>query len=213
MLEKTVGVNHIHTFKVLHIIKANFNLMIGILWDQWLMQHALQHKQLERLNGPNQCWLVTKSDRLALEHHVWCTNAPPTPPNTRMDPSDQQLSTRQSMPTQPSWLTVQHIREYGIALLRAACSNKKYTTTEINTINKCRIYMQAETLSDMCNIQGTALDNQGIYHLHKNPDPFTLWHPTGLWSKQAPPGPKQWKIWNTFVHQEFTTCTKSNTLW
>lgn len=72
--------------------------------------------------------------------------------------------------------------------------------------------MQAETLSDIYNIQGTALDNQVIYHFHKNPDPFTLLNPT-LWSKQAPPGPKQWKIWNKFVHQEFTTSTKSNTLW
>lgn len=179
----------------------------GTLHIELLLRHYRSQQ------GPMyKCRLVTKSDRLALEHNVWCTNAPPTPPNTRMDPSDQQLSTRQSMPTQPSRLTVQPIREHNFALICTARSNKKYTATEINAINKCRIYMQAETLSDIYNIQGTALDNQVIYHFHKNPDPFTLLNPT-LWSKQAPPGPKQWKIWNKFVHQEFTTSTKSNTLW
>jgi predicted transcriptional regulator len=48
MLEKKPGNNSIDKLRVIHLIEADFNLPLGILWGRRLMQHAEQHNALGR---------------------------------------------------------------------------------------------------------------------------------------------------------------------
>ena len=49
MLQKTPGLNHIEKLRVIRIIEADFNLMIGILWGKRLLEHSKTWKKLGNL--------------------------------------------------------------------------------------------------------------------------------------------------------------------
>mgnify|MGYP000208384865 CR=1 FL=1 len=64
-----------------------------------------------------------------------------------------------------------------------------WTTLQLEQINRVRIHLQIECLSDMCNAQGTLM--------RRKPTSQSTMH----WPRQPSPGPKSWKIWNTFMLQ------------
>ena len=49
MLQKTPGLNHIEKLRVINIIEANFNLMIGMLWGKRLLEHNEALNKLDDL--------------------------------------------------------------------------------------------------------------------------------------------------------------------
>ena len=79
---------------------------------------------------------------------------------------------------------------------------------EKDQVNFCRLYIQAETLADLCNIEGTEI-NENCFNSQNT-------HMGGvgktLWTKQAKPGHDQWTIFKSFIRKTFCRTQHTNQL-
>jgi hypothetical protein len=62
-----------------------------------------------------------------------------------------------------------------------------YTESEIQGINRCRLYLQVECLLDICNADGVMLDPELLEKA-----PIVTSTSTIQWPYQGPPGPRSW---------------------
>ena len=103
---------------------------------------------------------------------------------------------------------VRHRRVGDCALMeRAMNSTKPYSKPDIIRINRVRLYLQVECLSEICDADGVALQNSMWDHDY----PDVMSQSTMLWPVQPLPGPKTWKVWYRFILREFTHTTSGYT--
>jgi hypothetical protein len=69
-----------------------------------------------------------------------------------------------------------------------------YTDSETEGINRCRLYLQVECLSDICTAEGASLNPR----LRDKPPAVTSTS-TIHWPRQGLPGPRSWAIWCRFL--------------
>jgi hypothetical protein len=81
-----------------------------------------------------------------------------------------------------------------------------YTDSEIQGINRCRLYLQVECLSDICAADGVRLD-PGI----QEKAPTVTSRSTIQWQCQGLPGPRSWAIRHRFL-KTYTRDSASNRL-
>ena len=86
-------------------------------------------------------------------------------------------------------------RDEGImdVLVNALTSNNT-TEDEILIINRCRLYLQIVTLSDICCSDGLRIDHD-IYVGERNEDRKSRW----IWPEQARPNTKEWETWKRTI--------------
>ena len=46
MIEKVTGVDKLDRLRMIHLLQADFNMILGILWSQRMMKNAREHKAL-----------------------------------------------------------------------------------------------------------------------------------------------------------------------
>jgi hypothetical protein len=66
-------------------------------------------------------------------------------------------------------------------------------------INRCRLYLQVECLSDITTSDGTRITSEWISPTSKRSS-----RSTKSWPIQGDPGPEAWKIWGNYLNQAFT---------
>jgi hypothetical protein len=79
-----------------------------------------------------------------------------------------------------------------------------YTDSETQGINRCRLYLQVECLSDIYTADGVSLDPR----LRDKPPTVTS-ASTIQWPRQGLPGPRSWAIWRRFL-KTYTRDSASN---
>jgi hypothetical protein len=79
------------------------------------------------------------------------------------------------------------------------------TTEKLRNINHCRLFLQAETLSDLCTAQGDRLHPLILSHFSARP----LSRPTKFFPIQAKPGLRQWMHFTAFVRKAFCGNSRS----
>ena len=89
-------------------------------------------------------------------------------------------------------------RENDVILMEKAISIYGDSPTKLDRINRVRMYLQVECLSDIWNASGTCIANKPMIHSDM------------LWPNIAEPGPKSYEAWRDFL-KEFTH-DKSNKL-
>jgi hypothetical protein len=67
-------------------------------------------------------------------------------------------------------------------------------------INRCRLYLQVECISDICNADGSRILEDWKF---ANDDPPS--HSTKSWPRQGDPGEEAWHIWRSFLGKAFGT--------
>jgi hypothetical protein len=83
----------------------------------------------------------------------------------------------------------------------------KMSRKEQILINRCRIFLQVETISDIANAEGTHIKKAWFNPNDKKPS-----HSNLDWPGQGDPGSEAWKIWKTFLTRTYTTNDMTNTL-
>ena len=68
------------------------------------------------------------------------------------------------------------------------------TESEILTLNRCRLYLQVVTLSDICCSDGLSID-RAIYLGERYEDRKSRW----IWPEQARPSTKEWENWKRIM--------------
>jgi hypothetical protein len=88
---------------------------------------------------------------------------------------------------------------------RAMSSTKPWSAPDIVArINRARLYLQVECLSEICDADGVELQHS---MWNKN-QPGVISRSTMLWPVQPCPGPKTWKVvWYRFLQRGFTHTT------
>ena len=76
-----------------------------------------------------------------------------------------------------------------------------YTTFDLQCINRVRMYLQVECLSDIANAAGTQLD-AGLVHTKT---PNTMSTSTELWPVQGQPGRRSWSVWRRFLRDNYVS--------
>jgi hypothetical protein len=67
-------------------------------------------------------------------------------------------------------------------------------------INRCRLFLQVECISDISNAEGTKIRSEWLHgNLPKDA------HSTKNWPLQGDPGEEAWRIWKQFLERQFTT--------
>jgi hypothetical protein len=72
------------------------------------------------------------------------------------------------------------------------------TIEELSALNRCRIYLQAYFLSDICTGDGLTL-LEDAWKGKRFKVPFK----TNAWPNQQKPSPKDWTLWQTFIKRAF----------
>ena len=72
----------------------------------------------------------------------------------------------------------------------------KYTQVEKTYLNRCRIFLKVETLSDLVNAAGTHLLSASYFCMEEAILPTTV-----LWPHQPRPGPKHRSLWQKFLDE------------
>jgi hypothetical protein len=85
----------------------------------------------------------------------------------------------------------------------------RYTEADSKRINRCRIYLRAEFVSDICNVTGTHV-RDASFKLTEEGRNIT----NELWPRQPRPGPIHRRVWKRFI-REICNDNKSliQTLW
>jgi hypothetical protein len=96
----------------------------------------------------------------------------------------------------PNFITPSPKRHHDVILMDTFHQrlHQKFTDTDIQMINRCRIYLKAETLADIVNMEGTQIQ---IAALNCSPE-GRLANDT-LWPLQKQPGNKHIKQWQRFI--------------
>ena len=90
-------------------------------------------------------------------------------------------------------------RENDICLMQQLIGHNNFTKKQIAAINRCRIYLQALTLSDIANGTGsfvTKMAYEGIKDQHRK----SKW----IWPNQAKPQKKDWRLWKDAIEMIWT---------
>ena len=75
-------------------------------------------------------------------------------------------------------------------------------------VNYCRLFLQVETLSEICTVEGKTLATQCMDQTDRT-CPSTS---NSLWPKQGLPGKKQWKTFDNFIRKTYCRTQDSDTL-
>jgi hypothetical protein len=81
-----------------------------------------------------------------------------------------------------------------------------FTDGEMRSINRCRMYLQVECLSDVCTADGLTTD-PGLQA--QSPTVTSL--STIKWPQQGLPGPRSWAVWRRFL-RPYTRDSTNNRL-
>jgi hypothetical protein len=79
-----------------------------------------------------------------------------------------------------------------------------FSTADVKRINRCRMYLRAETLADISNAEGTSI-RQDCWELEETGRN----HTDELWPRQPRPGPEHRRTWKRFLRE---TCNENCTL-
>ena len=87
-------------------------------------------------------------------------------------------------------------RCHDFALMDKIIQTDEFTTQELLQINRCRVYLQVQNLSDISTGDGKHINYCAIHHI-KNPDYVS----TYKWPNQVKPPKKDWEMWNQALVQ------------
>jgi hypothetical protein len=99
--------------------------------------------------------------------------------------------------TRPLYQVIKHRRTGDRVLMEDALEHQ--TAAEIKLINRVRLYLRVETLSDCANATGTHLLRAVVDRKDQRKTLESF--PTRYWPRQACPGPKSWSCWRTFIRR------------
>jgi hypothetical protein len=128
----------------------------------------------------------------------------------------------------PGWIT--SIREFlshinarilittGLVTLSPARLNDKlimeifandptYGAATLQKLNHCRIFLQAVTLSDICNGAGTEILREALIGTDPIPGSSSIW----LWPRQPSPPSSSWSVWRSAIRKHFLISHLRNT--
>ncbi len=77
----------------------------------------------------------------------------------------------------------------------------------LHKLNQCRIFLQATTLSDLCNGAGTAVLREVLIGTDPIPGSSSAW----LWPRQPSPPASSWSVWRSALRKHFLLTTLRNT--
>jgi hypothetical protein len=79
-----------------------------------------------------------------------------------------------------------------------------FSAADVKWINRCRMFLHAETLADICNAEGTHIlkDCMELHEAGRR-------HTDELWLRQPRPGPEHRRTWKRFLRE---ACTDNWTL-
>ena len=83
-----------------------------------------------------------------------------------------------------------HRRQNDCYIMEEAASKEEFSNNDLEHINRCRIFLQVTTLSDITNGNGMLL-RQGVM----NGDMRVLHQPYYKWPRQSRPGIPSWRLW------------------
>jgi hypothetical protein len=92
----------------------------------------------------------------------------------------------------------QPLRIHDTTIMNALLSLQTIAPNRLYRINLCRLYLQVESLSEICNTIGTEI-LQEIWNGYRSPDSQT----TLLWPNQSRPHEKSWAEWRTVIKDAF----------
>jgi hypothetical protein len=72
----------------------------------------------------------------------------------------------------------------------------KFSAADVKRINRCRMYLRAETLTDICNAEGTHILVECVELLETGRR-----HTDELWARQPLPGPEHRHAWKRFLRE------------
>ena len=81
-------------------------------------------------------------------------------------------------------------------------SSAQWTTTDVNMINRCRIYLQVETISDLTNARGDSILPSVYFCMEEGRLRTSM-----LWPHQPRPGPRHRTKWQQFIDMLCTVPT------
>ena len=87
-------------------------------------------------------------------------------------------------------------RHHDQVLMDVVLKHSTYTIMEKIYLNRCRIYLKAETLSDLVNAAGTHILSDSYFCMEKGICPTQ-----DLWPYQPRPGPKHREKWQQFLDE------------
>ena len=90
-------------------------------------------------------------------------------------------------------------RENGICLMQQLIGHSNFIKAQIASINRCRIYMQVLTLSDIANGTGSFVTKM-TYEEIRDPHRTNKW----IWPNQAKPPKKDWRLWKDAIEMIWT---------
>ena len=86
------------------------------------------------------------------------------------------------------------------SLMESIINSDTYTDNEIRSINRCRLYLQVQNLSDITNGQGTNITYCARNHI-RDPERITIYH----WPNQPKPPKRDWELWDDALLHNLTT--------
>jgi hypothetical protein len=92
----------------------------------------------------------------------------------------------------------QALRERDRTLMETFISLNKYTTKELYRLNLCRLFLQVECLSEICNATGDAILPE-IWQGNRTHDSTSRI----LWPNQARPHEKSWSAWRGAIKHAY----------
>ena len=85
-------------------------------------------------------------------------------------------------------------RKHDQALMDTLISSNRFSSSEIEKINYCRIHLQVHNVSDIVNGNGSRIDYCAIHHI-KNPDRISIYK----WPNQPKPSKACWRLWDEAI--------------
>jgi hypothetical protein len=98
------------------------------------------------------------------------------------------------------------IRRVHDRILMEDAMSGNFTDSEIRDINRCRVFLQVECLSDVCTADGLTTDPG----LQAQP-PMVVSQSAIKWPRQGIPGPRSWATWRIFI-KTYTRDSTNNRL-
>ena len=86
---------------------------------------------------------------------------------------------------------IEPVRRNDKALMDMIVDSNRFSSSEIEKINYCRLHLQVHNLSDISNGQGSKLEYCAIHHF-KNPDKVSKYN----WPSQPNPSKSCWELWD-----------------
>jgi hypothetical protein len=90
------------------------------------------------------------------------------------------------------------LRQHDVSIMNAIISLQTTTPNRLYGINLCRMYLQIECLSEICNTEGTEI----LQEIWKGQRPLNS-QTAILWPNQIRPHEKSWNEWRTVIKDAF----------